>query len=412
MDWTGIQTFGGQGKSLQLPPALSAFLRASSAIAMSAVDLEELEEGEIAESDSAEKRSSSNPMHIPSKESEFRQNSDSQSDSQSDSDEEVWKKRRCLHLNASRDSNDKQPFVNPNYVKNGGMPKLPVPKKKDVWGSVLQEQILTQEVGGFSMEKRSKSDDLFDEVIDLEEASNKLQAQKRKRPVKERLSNKLTKQRPRRGLHNIKPSSTVDEVTYAIAKALKEKKIHLIRKVVEVIGQTKALHLLEETEEKEADGGMLTMNGSRRRTPGGVYLQLLKQQPDVTKEQIDKIFEEENRWFLENKKRKKIRARQRKHQQKIQNTVLKGEMDVEPAVSNCSENQASGGTGHDSGEDDVDTNRNYSDDECSADSNASFSKQLQTVIKQQAKLRSETNRQTDDDLDDVLDIEAEEDCIE
>lgn len=30
-------------------------------------------------------------------------------------------------------------------------------------------------------------------------------------------------------------------------------------KVVEVIGQTKALHLLEETEEKEADGGMLTM---------------------------------------------------------------------------------------------------------------------------------------------------------
>lgn len=202
-------------------------------------------------------------MHIPSKESEFRQNSDSQSDSQSDSDEEVWKKRRCLRLNASRDSNDKQPFVNPNYVKNGGMPKLPVPKKKDVWGSVLQEQILTQEVGGFSMEKRvpcdrdvesydytrataddrphvelkcadekSKSDDLFDEVIDLEEASNKLQAQKRKRPVKERLSNKLTKQRPRRGLHNIKPSSTVDEVTYAIAKALKEKKIHLISKYI------------------------------------------------------------------------------------------------------------------------------------------------------------------------------------
>ena len=49
-------------------------------------------------------------------------------------------------------------------------------------------------------------------------------------------------------------------------------------------------------------------NGSRRRTPGGVYLMLLKNDTEVTKEQMDEIFEEENRWSMEMKKRKKARC--------------------------------------------------------------------------------------------------------
>ena len=47
----------------------------------------------------------------------------------------------------------------------------------------------------------------------------------------------------------------------------------------------------------------LLQNGTRRRTPGGVYIQLVKSDPDISKEQLDQIFEEDKQ--LEYTKQKK-----------------------------------------------------------------------------------------------------------
>jgi hypothetical protein len=49
-----------------------------------------------------------------------------------------------------------------------------------------------------------------------------------------------------------------------------------IKRSVEFLGVDEARELFEATQQIEADGGMLTADGKRRRTPGGVYHYLLK----------------------------------------------------------------------------------------------------------------------------------------
>jgi hypothetical protein len=49
-----------------------------------------------------------------------------------------------------------------------------------------------------------------------------------------------------------------------------------IKRSVEFLGVDEARELFEATQQIEADGGMLTTDGKRRRTPGGVYHYLLK----------------------------------------------------------------------------------------------------------------------------------------
>ena len=50
-----------------------------------------------------------------------------------------------------------------------------------------------------------------------------------------------------------------------------------ITRAVNLLGTQRPLALLQDVEQVEAQGGMLVADGSRRRTPGGVYLFLLKQ---------------------------------------------------------------------------------------------------------------------------------------
>lgn len=53
-----------------------------------------------------------------------------------------------------------------------------------------------------------------------------------------------------------------------------------IRKIVQVIGTDKALQFLKQAREVERAGGMLTMNGKKRRTIGGVFFYLVRTQTD------------------------------------------------------------------------------------------------------------------------------------
>ena len=62
----------------------------------------------------------------------------------------------------------------------------------------------------------------------------------------------------------------------AIAKALNERNIDLLRIVIDAIGPEQAQTHLAATLDVEAQGGMLTADGSRRRTPGGVFFLLAR----------------------------------------------------------------------------------------------------------------------------------------
>src|SRR5215471_8436895 len=72
---------------------------------------------------------------------------------------------------------------------------------------------------------------------------------------------------------------TADEVEQTIAGRLGETEVEplkLLHRVVKKLGPEQALAFLEETQEVEAQGGLLLPDGSRRRTPGGVYFYLVR----------------------------------------------------------------------------------------------------------------------------------------
>ena len=50
--------------------------------------------------------------------------------------------------------------------------------------------------------------------------------------------------------------------------------------VVDLVGGQVALELFQKTQKIESEGGMMIKNGERRRTPGGVFLHLLREMTD------------------------------------------------------------------------------------------------------------------------------------
>lgn len=76
-----------------------------------------------------------------------------------------------------------------------------------------------------------------------------------------------------------------------IAKKLGERNQNPVRQIKDIVlhlGTDAARSLLTETLETEAQGGMMTNNGARRRTPGGVYFHLAKGR--MTPEQRRMVF--------------------------------------------------------------------------------------------------------------------------
>ncbi|XP_034019482.1 phosphorylated adapter RNA export protein [Thalassophryne amazonica] len=260
----------------------------------------------------------------------------SDSDAESSDEEAVlWRRKR------QKVTNVPPPAGLPGPTRGGR-------KVNNVWGSVVQEQCqeaLTAELGIFGMEgdvsMSSRSVETYNYILArkmmakekeeerqarVEEEVSMLDAQleeymkgqgseeraggdaKRKRPVKERLGPRA--EMDIKGRFEITEDDPEDKVSDEIAHRLQEPKKDLIERVVRVIGTEKAIELLSETATIEESGGMFTVDGSRRRTPGGVYLNLLKNTPSVTKAQIRQIFFDENQ---KDYKSKKAAQKRRKH---------------------------------------------------------------------------------------------------
>ena len=70
-------------------------------------------------------------------------------------------------------------------------------------------------------------------------------------------------------------------VVKQIATALGETKpmaFGQIKRIVKTIGEERALAILQQALEIEEQGGLMLPDGSRRRTPGGVFFHLVKEQ--------------------------------------------------------------------------------------------------------------------------------------
>lgn len=75
-----------------------------------------------------------------------------------------------------------------------------------------------------------------------------------------------------------------------IAFKLNEPRIDLIQKVVQTLGEDMALRLMSQTLDVESAGGLMTCNGSRRRSPGGVFFHLVKSDKNVSPQQQVAMF--------------------------------------------------------------------------------------------------------------------------
>jgi hypothetical protein len=73
-----------------------------------------------------------------------------------------------------------------------------------------------------------------------------------------------------------------------LAQALQEPKRALLTQVLRTLGMDRTTAILAETLTCEANGGMLTKDGSRRRTPGGVFFQLVKER--ATRHERQRLF--------------------------------------------------------------------------------------------------------------------------
>lgn len=287
----------------------------------------------------------------------------SNSDSSDDEEAATWRRKRQKVTNASRP---------PAFDhRGGGLPTSGARKVNNIWGSVVQEQCqdaIAAELGVFGMEGEvslsSRNVETYNYVLarkmmekereqekeraaagggevsmldaQLEEYMNNKGSEaraggdgKRKRTAKERLGPRA--EMDVKGRYEITEHDPEEKVADEIAHRLQEPKIELIERIVSVIGAKKAIELLSETATLEESGGVYTVDGSRRRTPGGVYLNLLKNTPSISKAQVKKIFLEEQQQECKSKRAAQKRRRHllaKKMKQAIGTLDLKEHDDV------------------------------------------------------------------------------------
>ncbi|XP_051019213.1 phosphorylated adapter RNA export protein [Acomys russatus] len=255
----------------------------------------------------------------------------------SDDDCSPWKRKRQKGLTPPK----AEPFP---FGQSGQKPAVNGGKKiNNIWGAVLQEQsqdAVATELGILGMDgtiDKSRQSETYNYLLakklrrEAQESTKELDKDieeymhadkkpgpkeeenwhghlKRKRPVKDRLGNRV--EMNYKGRCEITEDDSQEKVADEIAFRLQEPKKDLIARVVRIIGNKKAIELLMETAEVEQNGGLFIMNGSRRRTPGGVFLNLLKNTPSISEEQIKEIFYVENQKEYENKKAARKRRTQ------------------------------------------------------------------------------------------------------
>lgn len=126
-------------------------------------------------------------------------------------------------------------------------------------------------------------------------------------------------------------TASKDEVLNCIMKSLQEQNKELFSRIVENIDAEKLLNTLSKTEDIENAGGMMINSGMRRRTPGGVFIQLLKSDPIMTPELTEEIFPSQDLQQIKEQRKQKrkqrkkevkaLRQEERKRRQELTNTM-------------------------------------------------------------------------------------------
>lgn len=237
-------------------------------------------------------------------------------------------------------------------------------KKYDIWSTRLQEDVLAETLNTCDVTQKDRSRDvesydypIRDQVIldtDQQQLRSKVKRNWADRNdsnlrLRKREFNDKANKGPARLLGSLAPiddDSDVENIAKDIANKLCEEKEELVLKIILAVGLQKAVDTFKKVQEIEADGGMMIFNQSRRRTPGGIYFFLIKNDSTLTREQFDAIFGDDrlkNKEIIKERKKKKTdklkaeRARERDAStlnSKLPELLSKGELHVENNKSN------------------------------------------------------------------------------
>ncbi|XP_022189897.2 phosphorylated adapter RNA export protein isoform X2 [Nilaparvata lugens] len=267
-------------------------------------------------------------LQLSSEEEEESPSSSDSSDSESERRKSRKKRKMTKHYS--------------KFSKNKPMSKY------DVWSVGLQEESLAENLNSFNVVKTDQSRSVesynYKMKYELEDDHHSLHQQLGRNDEEFRTNKRRHGDRGnvhmRLGRRDISPEAkgcsiilfdlavtsenTDDEVSKDIVEKLSEKKDDLIYRVVTGIGKEKAIELYNETKRIEEDGGMMVMNGSRRRTPGGVYLALLKRDKDIPAEKVKEIFVDDKLCDQQMKKRRTKNWHNRRTQQLKQTLIEDG----------------------------------------------------------------------------------------
>ncbi|XP_045777165.1 phosphorylated adapter RNA export protein [Maniola jurtina] len=270
-------------------------------------------------------------------------------------------------LESSGSESDDEPRRRPKRTKL--RPKRPQPQtqpdKKDkynVWCKALQEDLLTEDMVTCDVtKKRNYGVESYDYTIkyrlDDDYVSKKVFTNSRphkqndfktnKRSYSDRSNKKFRQGKRINSEHPLEekqlprvlpdlvvtPDQPTELVAHDIAEKLSEEKKELLARIVQVTGSSKAIEIFKETQRIEADGGMLVMNGTRRRTPGGIFFFLLKRDDEVSQVMINDIFNEDRR-----ENARKIKKTRTKNRQKVMEQLKQSLTDSElPSLLSRSE---------------------------------------------------------------------------
>lgn len=140
----------------------------------------------------------------------------------------------------------------------------------------------------------------------------------------------------------ITPEMHDKEVAGQLAFSLQEPKRDMVQTVVYELGVEKTLEIWEKTCKIEKTGGMMVNNGSRRRTPGGVFFQLIKTDGEIPKEKKNIIFAMSVFEGKRDSRKKRRRTRQRAHMQMEVDEKPKDDMNVDKDNSSDNESDKEG----------------------------------------------------------------------
>lgn len=196
----------------------------------------------------------------------------------------------------------------------------PPRKNGNLWSTLLQEETLTEDLQTFDVSaSRKRKHERGAESYDFEHKGNNSELLTRKRKKFDRNSNdssssnasnksqekrKMKKAKHRKKNNPLKSSKILpnilisfnnsdEEYGQVLAKNLEEDNVDLIIRAVSVIGKDESLKLYTATQNIEQKGGLLTMNKERRRTPGGLFLFLLKTSKSISEKQKKEVFNPE-----------------------------------------------------------------------------------------------------------------------